>query len=187
MKTTRSPLLLFAVLLGPAGPLCAAGPGEPVSAAPVPPEVVLRQDLNRADAVNARLSTRTVLAAVEGAQFPTRDQAIALAQRGAAEGRAITSSLRAGVRLLGDGPRDDAETALVKAEQARDRLNSSLSKARESNEDRWKDVREDLAERYEQYAGALEEARKLVVDGGVTFQPPEVSAPVSNGAGSSGG
>ncbi len=175
MKTTRHSAFIPAALVLLSCPLRAVEPtAAETRVPPVPPDVVVSQDLNRTDAVNARLATRTVLAAVEGAEFATRDQSIALAQQGAAEGRAITTSLRAGVRLLGDGVREDAETSLIKAEQARDRLNTALSKARESTEDRWKEVREDLSERYEQYAATLEEARKLIVEGGVKFEPPSL-------------
>ena len=180
MKTTRSAALIPVALLLFACPLRSAdSTAADTATPPVPPDVVASQDLNRADAVNARLVTTTVLSSIEEAAFTTRDQSIALAQQGAAEGRAITTSLRAGVRLLGDGSREEAETALIKAEQARDRLNTAITKARESTEDRWKEVREDLGERYEQYAGALEEARKLVVDGGVKFEPPGLTVPES--------
>lgn len=182
MKTTCPSALIPTVLLLLSCPLRAADPATADTAPPVPADVVVSQDLNRADAVNARLATTTVLAAVDGAEFTTRDQSIALAQQGAAEGRAITTSLRAGVRLLGDGGREEAETALIKAEQARDRLNTALSKARESTEDRWKEVREDLSDRYEQYAASLEDARKLVVEGGVKFEPPSLPVADSPGA-----
>lgn len=185
MKTTShrttARLLFAACLASPLGLVAAPDPGmtpaDPVTPAVVapapvelPPMVSEPVDLNRPDAVNLRLSTRIVVDTVENAEYTERANATALARRGAEEGRDITSSLKAGAQTLGDDDRKDLETAVIKAEQERNRLVQALGKATDANESRWSDVREEIAERYEKYAGLLEDAREMAVDGGVRFQ-----------------
>lgn len=137
-------------------------------------------DLNRADAVNVRLQTSSVTDSIESTSYALRDQAIALAQRGADEGFSITASIKAGVRVLGDTARGDVEKILNRADQARARLVGAIATARDSSEARWNEYREMLSDRYEGYAEVLEEARKAAVDGGVRFEdqtPQAADAP----------
>lgn len=127
-------------------------------------------ELNHTDAVNLRLQTETVTDSVERASFSGRDQAISLAQRGAEQGREITSSIRSSTRSLEDDARKDVESALRDAERARERLNVAITEARSSTERRWDGRREQLAERFEDYAEKLEEARETAVNGGARFE-----------------
>lgn len=165
---TRSAVLLLAAMLGaPLGLLAQTAPAQP--AAPTVTDVATI-DLNRPDAVNLRLQTQSVTDSIESATYSLRDSAVALARRGSEDGRIITASVRAGARILGDDAREDVEKAAERAEQARQRLNGAISLATASTETRWKDLRDELSERYEQYATTLEEARKEAVDGGVRFE-----------------
>ena len=167
VRTRSAALLLAAVVGAPLGLVAQTTPAQP--GAPVVTDVATI-DLNRPDAVNLRLQTKTVTDSVESATYALRDSAIALARRGSEDGRVITSSVRAGARILGDDAREDVEKATERAEQARQRLNGAISLATDSTETRWKDLRDELSERYEQYATALEEARQEAVDGGVRFE-----------------
>ena len=163
-----SAAFLLAALLGaPLALFAQTTPAQP--AAPAAADVAT-VDLNRPDAVNLRLQTRSVTESIESVTYALRDSAIALARRGSEDGRTITASVRAGARILGDDARDDVEKAAERAELARQRLNGAISLATDSTETRWKDLRGELSERYEQYATALEEARKEAVDGGVRFE-----------------
>lgn len=192
MKTTPNriaPRLLFvATLAAPFGLVAAPDPGmapadpaAPVIAAPAPSElprmVAEPVDLNRPDAVNLRLSTRIVVDTVDNAGYTERTTAAALARRGVEEGRDITSSLKAGAQILEEDDRKDLETAVTKAEQERNRLVQALTKVGDSDEDRWSNVREEIADRYEKYADLLEDAREMAVESGVRFQTRISRAP----------
>ena len=132
--------------------------------------------------MNLRLQTRSVTDSIESATYSLRDSAVALARRGSEDGRTITASVHAGARILGDDAREDVEKAAERAEQARQRLNGAISLATDSTETRWKDLRDELSERYEQYATALEEARKEAVDAGVRFETQITPAPAATPA-----
>jgi hypothetical protein len=184
MKTNATVRLALLLVACQAAPLAAApaDPKPPVATAldALPsPDLLLSRDLNRTDAINARLSTRSVTTSLKGAPFVTRDEVILLAERGVVEGRATLDTLRTASRAIGDGPREDLDLAFIKAEQARDRLFQSVAKAKESTEARWDDIRTELAERYEQFAATLEASRKLAVENGARFDPVIIAPPTA--------
>lgn len=177
--TTRLALLLTACLAAPFA-ANAADPQPPVVVSPdvVPtPDMGISQDLNRSDSINARLATRSVTSSIESASFATRDDAIKLAQHGVNDGRALITALQNGARSIGDGARAELNAAFIKTEQSRARLVQAIAKATDSTEARWTELRTELAERYEEFATALEDARKLATDNGARFDPVVIPAP----------
>ncbi len=126
-------------------------------------------DLNRDNAVAMRLNTRTTTRDIESAEFANRDRAINMAESGMSQGKQIVLALRTGTTTDADG-RKDIDKAIREVEQAERELNGAITESRGATAARWDNAREELAERYEEYAEALEDAHAVAVDNGMRFR-----------------
>ena len=133
-------------------------------------------DLSGSGSVDLRLNTDSAKAAIAATGFASRDQAIGIAERGANEGRTIAGAIESSASRLQTDARADVEKAMRKADQARDRLNQAIERGRNSTEGRWDNAREDLSDRYEQYANALEKARDTAVGNGARLDAQAAAA-----------
>ncbi|MFH1498765.1 MAG: hypothetical protein ABII82_13170 [Verrucomicrobiota bacterium] len=140
-----------------------------------------RVDLNAATSINTALRTNSLRDMVETADFERRDIAVTFAQQGHERGAIITGVIKERTDALPESSRQEVQESLDEVEKARVRLVQSLSKGRESTDDRWDIIRERLGERYEQYAEALDEARQSAIRAGAVF-----AAPVNVGGNASG-
>lgn len=129
-----------------------------------------RADLNREDAVAMQLNTEATTDNIESTEFENRDLAITMAESGVTEGKQIVLALRTNGATTTPEARKDLDKAIRKVEQAEQKLNGAITGSRNATQARWDDAREELADRYEDYAEALEDAREVAVDGGVRFQ-----------------
>ncbi len=123
-------------------------------------------DLSGSGSVDVRLNTDSAKDTIQGTAFAARDQALNIAERGANEGRMIAGAIESGASRLEAEARSDVEKAMVKANQARDRLNQAIERGRNATERRWDNARDELAERYEEFADSLEKARDTAVEKG---------------------
>lgn len=126
-------------------------------------------DLNRDNAVAMRLNTTTTTRDIESAEFVNHERAINMAEAGVNQGKQIVLALRTGTTADTEA-RKDVDQAIRKVEQAERELNGAITDGRAATASRWDDAREELAERYEDYADALEDAREVAVDGGMRFR-----------------
>lgn len=125
-------------------------------------------DLNRDNAVAMRLNTATTTRDIESAEFANRERAINLAEAGVNQGKQIVLAIRTGTTADTDS-RKDIDKAIRQVEQAERELNGAITDVRAAAANGWHDAREELAERYEDYADALEDAREVAVDHGMRF------------------
>ncbi|MFH1498351.1 MAG: hypothetical protein ABII82_11045 [Verrucomicrobiota bacterium] len=141
-----------------------------------------RADLNHKDAVEMQLNTRATTDNIESTGFENRDLAITMAESGLTEGKQIVLALRSSGSTTTPEARKDLDQAIRKVEQAEQKLTGAITSGRSASESRWDTAREELADRYEDYAEALENAREVAVDGGVHFQSQASadSAPPAN-------
>lgn len=138
-------------------------------------------DLNNSGSVAARLDPHAATNAIEATDYASREQAIAIAERGSAEGRMIAGAIENSSARLEASARADVEKAARKAEEARTRLEQAIQHGRDSTERRWDNARENISERYQQFSNALEKARETAVEKGARLEV-EASGSVTGAA-----
>jgi hypothetical protein len=123
-------------------------------------------DLSGSGSVDVRLNTDSATDTIQATAFAARDQALNIAERGVNEGRVIAGAIESSASRLEAEARSDVEKAMLKANQARDRLNQAIERGRNATERRWDNARDEIAERYEELANSLEKARDTAAEKG---------------------
>jgi hypothetical protein len=106
--------------------------------------------------------------------FAYRDRAMQMVEGELSTGSALGSSILQGTESLSGTARTRVNDSMTRANEARTELAKAISRARSANESRWNDSRSEVAERYEAYSKALEDARAAAVEAGI--QLPDASA-----------
>ncbi len=127
-------------------------------------------DLNASNSVDVTLKTDALRNSVETVGYEVRDSAVAFAREGRERGQAIAEAVKTRSADLRESAQQRVEKAMDNVDKARDRLDSAITKAGDATENRWDNAREELAERYEQFAEALDEARETALKAGVKFE-----------------
>lgn len=126
--------------------------------------------------------SRTTARMIGETSFAYRDRAMQMVEGELSGGTALGSSILQGTESLSGTARTRVNDSMTRANEARTELAKAISRARSANESRWNESRSEVAERYEAYSKALEDARAAAVEagiqlpGGIATTPP-VSAP----------
>lgn len=130
----------------------------------------IKVDLNASNAITMALQTDQLRRAIETVDFDQRDNAVAFARKGQERGEIIAGVIKDRAGRLPETSQQEIKESLDEVEEARVRLYQAITKGRESTEERWDTAREELGERHEQFAEALEEARKTALQAGALFE-----------------
>ena len=122
--------------------------------------------------------SRTTVRMIGETSFAYRDRAMQMVEGELASGGALGSSILRGTGGLSGPARIRLNESMTDANEARTELAKAISRARSSNESRWNASRSEVAERYEAYAKALENARAAAVEAGIQL-PDQAVAPTS--------